>query len=108
MIYEFKGFNPSDHAREYVAMMAEKLYYNAPSDAGLKLVFEKTKDMIRASCRIAAQVGVFTADVVTNNIYSAANQIEENINFQLNQWKKYRFHKNKIVNPIEDPMMFAC
>jgi len=88
--YEFKGFNPDDKFKEYVVQTVNELYFSAPSDSGLNLTLEKTKELIRASCRIASQAGVFTAEAAADSAMQAMKQIEKKINEQLWQWKTHR------------------
>lgn len=90
-IYTFKNVNPDEKAKAYVAKVAEELYFAAPSDAGLDLVIEKIKNEIKASCRIASQVGVFTAEAIGTNVISAVEQIRKKIDLQLKFWKSQRF-----------------
>lgn len=89
--FEFLGFNPDERVKEFVSNIADRLHLSAPSDSGLKLVIEKSKDAIRASCLIASQAGVFVADAVSDSPIQALRQIEAKISRQLDRWKKHRF-----------------
>lgn len=91
--YNFKNFNPDENTRSYVAQIAEDLYFASPSDSGLNLVIEKTKNAVRASCRIVSLAGIFTAEAVCNDVMDAVDQVHEKINQQLKSWKLQRFAK---------------
>lgn len=91
--FEFMGFNPDDKIMNFVSRVAETLHYSAPSDSAMKLVVEKTKNAIHASCRIASQAGTFVADSISDNPVRAVQQIERKIRKELDQWKLRRFEK---------------
>jgi ribosome-associated translation inhibitor RaiA len=91
--FEFMGFKPDEQIKTFVSSVVDQLHFSAPSDAALKLVIKKSKDMIRASCRIASQAGTFVADTMSDNPIRAVQQIENKIRRQLDHWKKIRFEK---------------
>lgn len=91
--FEFMGFNPDDKIKNFVSRVAETLHYSAPSDSAMKLVVEKSKNAIRASCRIASQTGTFVADSISDNPIRAVQQIERKIRKELDQWKARRFER---------------
>lgn len=99
--FEFMGFNPDDKIKKFVSRVAEALHYSAPSDSAMKLVLEKSKNAIRASCRIASQAGTFVADSISDNPIRAVQQIERKIRKELDAWKMRRFerpaHENKAI-----------
>jgi len=105
-LYEFKGFKPDDFLREYVVKTVNDLYLSAPSDSSLYLVAEKSKSAFRATCRIASQVGVFTAEAFSNSALNAVKQVEKRIDYQLRQWKRNRFTEHSI-NQNADNLILA-
>lgn len=90
---EFKGFDPSYEIKGIIARLADKLYYSAPSDSGIKLAIQKRHGIVRASCRIASQVGPFTAEAKGENPLSTIEILEKKIKHQLDSWKMNRFKK---------------
>ncbi|MBL7671378.1 MAG: hypothetical protein JNM39_12915 [Bdellovibrionaceae bacterium] len=93
--FEFMGLNPDDKIRNFVSTVAERLHFSAPSDSGMKLVLEESKDAIRASCRIVSLAGTFVADAVSDNPVRAVQQIEKEMGGQLDEWKRCRFGKDE-------------
>lgn len=93
--FEFVGFEPNEQIKSLVSRVAETLHYSAPSDSAMKLVVEKSKGAIRASCLIASQVGIFAADSVGDNPIRAVQQIENKVRKQLDSWKVRRFERDK-------------
>lgn len=91
--FEFMGFNPDEKMRNFISLVAEKLHVSAPSDAGLKLVIEKGKGAVRASCRIVSRAGNFVADSISDHPIKAVQQIENKIRHQIDEWKARRFEK---------------
>lgn len=89
--FEFLGFSPDDRIKTFVSTIADRLHFSAPSDSDLKLVMEEGKGVIRASCRIASQAGIFVADAMSDNPIRAVRQIERKICRQLAYWKRHRF-----------------
>lgn len=87
----FSGFDPDETLRVVVANVAERLYFIAPSDSAMKLVVEKSKDVIRVSCRIVSQAGTFVADAIGDNPFRTLQRIEKKMRFQLDVWKAKRF-----------------
>lgn len=87
----FSGFDPDETLRVVVANVAERLYFIAPSDSAMKLVVEKSKDAIQASCRIASRSGIFKAVAVHSNPSYAVQSLESKIKGQLERWKRSRF-----------------
>lgn len=104
MKYEFKGINPDDNVRSYVAHVAHNLYFAAPSDSGLDLVVEKSKNAVKASCRIASQAGVFAAEAISENVINAVDQLQEKINQQLKSWKTQRFFGTSLLSGENLPL----
>ncbi len=98
--FEFMGFDPDEKIKNLVSRVAETLHYSAPSDSTMKLVVEKSKGAIRASCRIASQVGTFAADSIGDNPVRAVQKIENKIRKQLDIWKVRRFERNKSETKI--------
>lgn len=98
--FEFMGFDPDEKIKNFVSRVAETLHYSAPSDSAMKLVVEKSKGAIRASCRIASQAGTFVADSIGDNPVRAVQQIENKIRKQLDNWKVRRFERNKSETKI--------
>lgn len=92
--FEFMGFDPDDKIKSFVSRVAETLHYSAPSDSAMKLVVEKSKNAIRASCRIASQAGTFVADSISDSPIRAVQQIERKIRKELDDWKIRRFERN--------------
>ena len=98
--FEFMGFDPDYEIKSFVSMVAEKLQLKSPSDAALKLVIEKGKGAIKASCRIASQAGTFVAEAVSDSPVKAVQQIEKKIKEQLDNWKAWRFQNTKCGKAI--------
>ena len=91
--YEFMGFDPEYEIKTLIATVADKLYFSAPSDSAIKLVFKKSQGVIKASCRIASQVGTFVAEATSENPIRAIQQVESKIKHQLDSWKMNRFEQ---------------
>ena len=87
----FSGFDPDEALKGVVANVAERLYFIAPSDSAMKLVVEKGKDVIRVSCRIVSQAGIFVADAIGDNAFQTIRRIENKMRYQLDVWKTHRF-----------------
>jgi ribosome-associated translation inhibitor RaiA len=102
--YEFMGFKPDEKINSFVSRVAETLHYSAPSDSAMKLVIKKSKNRIRASCRIASLAGTFVADSISDNPIRAVQQIEQKIRKELDDWKMRRFERvaseNKAVQDL--------
>ncbi|HVK62225.1 MAG TPA: hypothetical protein VM432_11770 [Bdellovibrionales bacterium] len=97
---EFMHFEPDYETRSFVSSVAEKIHFNAPSDAAMKLALQKGKDAIQASCRIASQAGTFVAEAVSESPIRAVQQIERKIKDQLDAWKAWRFQNANSQNGI--------
>ena len=93
--YEFTGFDPEYRIKKLVTTVGDKLYFSAPSDAFMKLAIRKSHGMIKASCRIASQVGTFFAEGTGGNAIRAIEQLEKRIKRQLDSWKKNRFDETE-------------
>ena len=91
--YEFMGFDPEYEIKTFIATVAHKLYFSAPSDSAIKLVVKKGQGMVKASCRIASQVGIFVAEASSENPICAIQQLEKRIKHQLDSWKMNRFKR---------------
>ena len=91
--FEFLGFDPDERMRYFVSTVAETIHFSAPSDSTLKIVVEKSRDAILASCRIVSQSGTFVADAISDNPVKAIQLIEKKIREQLDSWKRHRFEK---------------
>lgn len=89
--FEFMGFDPKYEVRNFISSVAEGIHALAPSDSVMRVVIEKSKEAIRASCQIASQAGVFAAEAMSDCPKKAIRQIESKIKRQLDEWKKYRF-----------------
>lgn len=93
---EFKGFKPNEKINNEVAHVTERLYLNSPSDSFIKLVFEKSKNKIHATCKIISQSGTFIADAINDNPIQIFRQIEEQIQKQIEDWRARRFDQNHV------------
>lgn len=71
--------------------VADSIHWQSPSDACLKIVCEKTKEAIKASCRVVSQAGTFMAEVVSDCPEWGIKKLEKEIQKQLNVWKQNRF-----------------
>ena len=91
---EFVGFSPDEKMRNFTSIVAERIYLSAPSDSFIKLITEKTKNVIRATCQIGSQAGSFMAEVVADTPIRAIQQIENKIQNQIDNWKNHRFEKD--------------
>ena len=89
--YEFMGFDPEYEIKSVIATIADKLYFSAPSDSAMKLAVKKSQGAIKASCRIASQVGTFVAEATGENPIRAIQRLEKRIKYQLDSWKMNRF-----------------
>lgn len=96
--FEFMGFDPDEKIKNFVSRVAETLHYCAPSDSAMKLVIEKSKNAVRASCRIASQAGTFVADSISDSPVKAVQQIEQKIRKELDDWKMRRFESTASEN----------
>ncbi len=90
---EFIGFDPEYEIKNYVAKVIDKLYNSAPSDSGIKLAFQKSHQLMKATCRIASQVGTFVAEAKGINPILTIQSLENQIKDQLESWKSNRFEK---------------
>lgn len=90
---EFMGFDPEYKIKSLVAQVVDNLYYNAPSDSGIKLALQKSHGLVKATCRIASQVGPFVAEATGKNPISAIQRLENEIKNQLDSWKMNRFER---------------
>jgi ribosome-associated translation inhibitor RaiA len=91
--YEFMGFDPEYEIKAFIAAVADKLYFSAPSDSAMKLAIKKSKGVVKASCRIASQVGTFVAEATGKNPIRAIQRLEKRIKHQLDSWKMNRFER---------------
>jgi ribosome-associated translation inhibitor RaiA len=89
----FSGFDPEHETKTFIAQVADEIYHTAPSDSGIKLVIQKSRGLIKASCRIASQVGTFVAETSGKNPILAIQKLENEIKRQLDSWKMNRFRK---------------
>lgn len=91
--YEFMGFDPEHEVKNFIAQIAYKFYYSAPSDSGIKLAIQQSHGLVKASCRIASQVRPFVAEATEKNPILALRQLENKIKHQLDSWKMNRFER---------------
>lgn len=96
--FEFMGFNPDERIKSFVSEVAQALHYSAPSDSTMKFVVEKSRNAIRASCRIVSQAGIFGVDSISDTTVGAVQQIERKMRKKLNQWKIRRFENTNVRN----------
>lgn len=89
--YKFMGFDPESNVKNIIARVADALYDSAPSDSGIKFAVEKSQGIVKASCRIASQVGNFVAEATGKNPIHAIQRLEKRIKDQLDSWKMNRF-----------------
>ncbi len=90
---EFMGFDPEYEIKAFIATVTDKLYFSAPSDSAMKLAVKKSQGMVKASCRIASQVGTFVAEARGENPICAIQRLEKRIKHQLDSWKMSRFER---------------
>ncbi len=90
---EFLGFDPEYEIKILISQVVDKLYYSSPSDSGIKLALQKSQGFIKASCRIASQVGTFVAEVTGKNPITVIQALENKIKHQLDSWKLNRFER---------------
>jgi hypothetical protein len=91
--YEFMGFDPEHEVKSFIAQIADKFYYSAPSDSGIKLAVQKSHGLVKAWCRIASHVGPFVAEATGENPILALKRLENKIKHQLDSWKMNRFER---------------
>lgn len=89
--YEFKGFDPGHEIKAFMARLADQIYYSSPSDSGIKFAIQRSQGLVKASCRIASQVGLFVAEATGENPVSTIKKLEKKIKHQLDSWKMNRF-----------------
>lgn len=90
---ELKGFDPELEIKTFIATVADRLYFSAPSDSAVKLAIRKSQGVVKASCRIASQVGTFVAEATCENPICALRRLELRIKQQLDSWKRNRFEQ---------------
>lgn len=88
---EIKGLKLAKPAEKLVREIAEKIHWESPSDACIKLVCEPVKQAARASCKIASQAGIFDEEVVSDCPEKSLKKLETKIKHQLDMWKRNRF-----------------
>ncbi len=99
---EIKGLNPDFNTKKFISVVAEKINLSAPSDSIIKLVIDKSKKAIRASCRVVSQTGVFFADAVGENPIKAIQLVENKIRDQLDEWKTHRFKQSTDIVDLKE------
>jgi hypothetical protein len=87
---QFAGFVPEHETRTQILTTLENIDQSAPSDAVTDMVFEASKGVVKASCRIASKAGMFVADAVNENPLKALLSIEQKIKRQIDMWKRNR------------------
>lgn len=88
---EIKGMSPEQPVKDMIHLVAEKIHCQAPSDSCMKVVFEQSKEAIRASCRIVSHAGIFIAEAISEAPDEVIKQLEQKIGERLSFWKKTRF-----------------
>lgn len=87
---KFLGFEPGQKLREQTHQMVERLHWQAPSDATLRIDFIKTSGLYRINCRIQSMNGVFVADAASEHAVAAIKMLERKMKQQLLNWKVKR------------------
>lgn len=90
LIIVFKGMTPTKSLKQWVRILADKIQWESPSDANLKIVCEQSGQWLKASCRIASQVGVFVAEAAAETPEKCIEKLELQVQNKLNSWKKKR------------------
>jgi ribosome-associated translation inhibitor RaiA len=89
--FVYKGSNPENEIKQVISAIVEKLHFNSPSDSAMTMVLNSTKNISKATCRIASQTGVFIAEATNKNPLEAITMLETKMRKQLEEWRKSRF-----------------
>ncbi len=81
----------SKELKTQIHFLAEKLEFDSPSDAVVRLSLTPFDDQYRGSCKITSSVGSFMAEALLPDPALVLNAIENSIQKQLRQWKDARF-----------------
>ena len=88
---QFANFTPSFQDRGLIFKVMREIEYSAPSDSSVQLEVRKTRGGFKGVCRVASQVGIFTADCEAESLNQLMSLIEKKIGVYLNTWKLNRF-----------------
>ena len=75
---EFMGFDPKYKIKTFIAHVAEKLHLNSPSDSAMKMVIEKGRGAVKASCQIASKAGTYGRSCKQKSYQSHKKNWEKN------------------------------
>jgi hypothetical protein len=89
---EFKNFQPDYDTHILLQQVATNIQSHAPSDARVRLVFEKKNQWVRAYARVISKARVFLAEALADTPDSAMHDLEKKLMHQINKWKRNRIH----------------
>ena len=76
--------------RDAIRLMAEGIYHAAPSDAAIRIILRKSRNIVSVSCRIVSLAGVFLCETMGHSPLPAFQSIERQMKEQLDAWKAAR------------------
>lgn len=85
-----KGFTPTKKEEQLIRSMVDRLQWEAPSDANIKLEITKGNVLFRTQCEIKSVVKCFQGQSASENIYPALKLIERKMLVQIENWKLSR------------------
>ena len=88
---QFKDFDPSESLRHKISLIAEELYFLAPSDSLLKLTVHKLQKKFKVRIKIASSTGHFGAETEDVNLERATQWVREQVHKQIDRWRSSRF-----------------
>lgn len=94
--YEFNNFVPSIGLRSKVRLLAERISFESPSDATVKIIYNKNDSNYEAICQVSSVAGYFSANVESTNLDSLAQLLEKRMNEQLMEWKTQRWASHSL------------
>lgn len=100
--YEFIGFEPSLRQKNMIRSTMERLMWESPSDASLKLTIVKTPGAYSATCRVSSSIGIFIGDGKSEYLKPAIKLLESKLRKQLFFWKGQRTLSEQRENILTD------
>ncbi len=88
----YKGFKPNRRTMEHMKVMADNLYYEAPSESFIKATFARVDNAgFMGIVKINSTVGPFVAKALGDDMNLLGENLFKQIRTQLKQWKATRF-----------------
>ena len=87
----FLNFSPNTVERNNVHLICERILTRAPSDATIRLHFEKTRHGILGQATVRSSAGQFEAIERAKDVSKVMVRLESNLKKQLKRWRRLRF-----------------